>query len=103
MSSKQWQLTLRLISLAAFILAIFWFASDRTFEPALAVLGGLGTLIGSFFVSEPEQKGKITAKEIKSGGNAAIHGQRGSDVSAEKVTAKGDVTIGHAPDHDPKV
>ena len=102
MQKQQWQLVLRIISLVMFILAVFWLVNDQSFEPALAALGGLAALIGSFFIQEPEQKGKITAKGIKSGKDTTIKGQRGSDVSAEEVDAKGSVRIGHAPEHDPK-
>ncbi|MGB1254068.1 MAG: hypothetical protein ACPG8W_25890 [Candidatus Promineifilaceae bacterium] len=101
MNQKQQQTVLRIISLAAFIVAVVWFMNDHTFEPILAVLGGLGALIGSFFVQE-RSSGSVKARGVKSQGKVTIQGEKGGDIDARSIDAHKDVFIGHEPEKDPK-
>ena len=52
MRSFSWRLILRVITVLSWVLAILWFVAEPGYEPLIAVVAGIGTLLGSFAASE---------------------------------------------------
>jgi hypothetical protein len=52
MRSFSWRLILRVITVLSWVLAILWFVAEPGYEPLIAVVAGIGTLLGSFAVSD---------------------------------------------------
>jgi len=51
MRSFSWRLILRVITFISWVLAILWFIAEPGYEPLIAVVAGIGTLLGSFAAS----------------------------------------------------
>jgi len=52
MRSLSWRLILRVITVLSWLLAILWYVAEPGYEPLIAVVTGLGTLLTSFAVSD---------------------------------------------------
>lgn len=46
---------LRILAALSGIIAVIWFVATPSYEPLLAVLGGVAALVSSFFVDKPDQ------------------------------------------------
>ena len=58
MRSRTWSLTLAAIAILSFVIALAWFLIAPGFEPLLALLTGVATLLGSFVVRETPKGGE---------------------------------------------
>ena len=58
MRSRTWSLTLAAIAILSFVIALAWFLIAPGFEPLLALLTGVATLLGSCVGREPPKRGE---------------------------------------------
>lgn len=80
---------LRILTLAAWIVALLWFFNEGTYEPLLAFLTGTVTLITSFLI--PDKKGGIHMKNVKAGRNIETTDETGGGVHMDTIEAEQDV------------
>jgi hypothetical protein len=80
---------LRILTLAAWIVALLWFFSARTYEPLLAFITGTVTLLASFAV--PDKKGGVHIKNVKAGRNIETTDETGSGVDMDGAEAGQDI------------
>lgn len=75
---------IKLLAIVALIVSIAWLVSDPGFEPAVALVGSMSTLVSTFVV---EKRSKRYARQHQSVSNSSMGIQAGGDVSIRDINS----------------
>ena len=85
------RIILWVIAILSLVVAVVWYYNEPSFEPLLALLGGLPAIL-EMMVSSGGGNTSVENVESKQGG-VSVEAKTGGDMKVKGVTAKTDVNI----------